>query len=213
MSQKGRQIISKKILVPCIIAVLIGIFGIWQYYNRLPPSIGESQGPSQTTTEMGQEGSPKLDNESTDFAPNFSLKDINGSIFSLNQFNGRVIIVHFMATGCGGQIRIITDHQLGQLRKICDSLCGRSNFTMLTVVVSTCESNTLDLIRSFYNITWIFGNDYDDKKLDIIEAYEKYSIMDGTIVLINKAFNVAEVYTEEVTAENLTSTITRLLEA
>lgn len=194
MSQEGTRIRSRKILIPIVLAVIVCAFGIWQYYNGLPPSTGDLEGSSSTS----------------DRAPNFSLKDINGSKFTLSQFNGRTIIVHFMSVGCGGQIREITDHQLRQLSRVCEKDCGSNNFTILTVVVSTCEENTLELIRSFYNITWIIGNDYDDKKLEIVDAYEGYSIQDGSIVLIDKSFRVVEVYNEEIWADDLSTAIGRL---
>jgi len=200
---------GKIILSFCLVTLIVAAFGIWQYYTNLPPSIGESkEASSSTETTSGVTASSS--NQSEVLAPDFSLNDINGSRFTLKQFKGRVVIVHFMAVGCGGQIRAITDHQLKQLKKVCGNHCGSSNFTMITVVVSTCERNTLDLIRSFYNITWVFGNDYDDKKLEIVDAYEKYSILDGSIILIDKSLRVAEVYIEEIDAGSLSTTLSRL---
>jgi len=196
-----RRIKGKLSLTFCIIVVTVVAFGVWQYYNQLPPSIGTSEKDTSSTGD-GLPGS----------APDFSLKDINGSKYSLKQFSGKVIAIHFMAVGCGGQIRLITDHQLKELRSICNTCCNENRLTIYTIAVSTCEKNELEKIRSFYNITWIFGNDYEDKKLDIIDAYVKYSITDGTIVLIDKTFSVVKVYTEEITAKDLSSRITQLLE-
>lgn len=192
---------NKKIFVPFILAMIVCVYGIWQYFYRLPPSIGGTEGSVSP--------SDQVTNVPSDQAPDFSLKDINGSRFTLIQFQGKIVIVHFMAVGCGGQIRAITDHQLKQLKIVCDNHCGNNNFTMITVVVSTCERNTLDLIRTFYNITWVFGNDYDDKKLEIVDAYEKYSILDGSIILIDKSLRVAEVYNEEIDAGSLSTTISK----
>ena len=200
---------GKIILSFCLVTLIVAAFGIWQYYTNLPPSIGGSKETS-SSTETASGVTASSSNQSEVLAPDFSLNDINGSRFTLKQFKGRVVIVHFMAVGCGGQIRAITDHQLKQLKKVCDNHCGSSNLTMITVVVSTCEGNTLDLIRTFYNITWFFGNDYDDKKLEIIDAYEKYSILDGSIILIDKSLRVAEVYIEEIDAGSLSTTLGRL---
>lgn len=200
---------GKIILSFCLVTLIVAAFGIRQYYTNLPPSIGESKETS-SSTETASGVTASSSNQSEVLAPDFSLNDINGSRFTLKQFKGRVVIVHFMAVGCGGQIRAITDHQLKQLKKVCDKHCGSSNFTMITVVVSTCEGNTLDLIRTFYNITWVFGNDYDDKKLEIVDAYEKYSILDGSIILIDKSLRVAEVYIEEIDAGSLSTTLGRL---
>jgi len=211
---------GKIILSFCLVTLTVAAFGIWQYYTNLPPSIGESKETSSSTetasgvtsssTETTSGATSSSSNQSEVLAPDFSLNDINGSRFTLKELEGRVVIVHFMAVGCGGQIRAITDHQLKQLKKVCDNHCGSSNLTMITVVVSTCEGNTLDLIRTFYNITWFFGNDYDDKKLEIIDAYEKYSILDGSIILIDKSLRVAEVYIEEIDAGSLSTTLGRL---
>jgi len=200
---------GKIILSFCLVTLTVAAFGIWQYYTNLPPSIGESKETS-SSTETASGVTASSSNQSEVLAPDFSLNDINGSRFTLKEFKGRVVIVHFMAVGCGGQIRAITDHQLKQLKKVCDNHCGSSNLTMITVVISTCEGNTLDLIRTFYNITWFFGNDYDDKKLEIIDAYEKYSILDGSIILIDKSLRVAEVYIEEIDAGSLSTTLGRL---
>ena len=200
---------GKIILSFCLVTLIVAAFGIWQNYTNLPPSIGESKETS-SSTETASGVTASSSNQSEVLAPDFSLNDINGSRFTLKEFKGRVVIVHFMAVGCGGQIRAITDHQLKQLKKVCDNHCGNSNLTMITVVVSTCEGNTLDLIRTFYNITWFFGNDYDDKKLEIVDAYGKYSILDGSIILIDKSLRVAEVYIEEIDAGSLSTTLSRL---
>jgi hypothetical protein len=115
--------------------------------------------------------------------------------------------------GCSGQIYPINDNQLQQLGTVCDKYCGKKPVTMVTVSVATCAScdTILAQIRNYYNITWAIGNDYDDQKLDIINAYAKYSIQDGTIVLVDKKLNVAQVYTDAITAAALSSKIDQLL--
>jgi len=47
--------------------------------------------------------------------------------------------------------------------------------------------------------------------MDVIEAYESYLIKDGTILLIDKAFNVDKVYAEAITVETLSSRINQFL--
>ena len=185
-----------KILVGICVAALIFIgYSAWQYQVQLPPTIG---GETNNPPVMGS-------------ASNFILKDINGTQFSLNQYSGKVIAVHFMAIGCSGQYNSINDNQLKQLKTICNDHCGDRSVSVVTVAVSTCSSNDLGLIRKSYGITWSFGNDYDDGKMEIIEAYKSYSILDGTILLIDKAFNVDKVYTEEITANTLSLRINQLL--
>jgi hypothetical protein len=57
------------------------------------------------------------------------------------------------------------------------------------------------------------GNDYDDGVIDIFDAYATYSVKDGTIVLIDKTFNVTKVHTEAIAASTLSSEIEQLLKA
>jgi len=182
----------------CLIAIVFVAYGAWQYHNsQLPPPIGN-----------GGNNLP-----ATGSAPNFSLRDIDGTQFSLNQFSGKVIAIHFMAVGCHGQIYPINDNQLTQLKTVCNAYCSSKPVTVVTVAVATCASSDLAQIQANYGITWVLGNDYADGKMDIVEAYNKYSIRDGTIVLIDKAFNVAEVYTDAITADTLPSKIDQLLGA
>jgi peroxiredoxin len=180
-----------------LVIVVFVAYGIWQYYVQLPPAIGGD------TDEPLQTGS----------APDFSLGDINGTQLSLSQFEGNVIAIHFMAVGCSGQYNSINDNQLRQLRTVCNTHCGNSPIKLVTVAVSTCSANDLSLIRSKYGINWALGNDYADGILDVIEAYEPFSIEDGTIILVDKAFNVDEVYTETVTSTTLITRIGQLLGA
>jgi len=196
--KKSRRGSKGKILVgACLVALFFGAYGIWQYFNQLPPTIG------------GETNNPPVIGS----AANFVLKDINGTPFALNQSSGKVIAVHFMAVGCSGQYNTINDNQLKQLKTVCNTHCSNSSVSVVTVVVSTCSNNDLSLIRTKYGITWTLGNDYADEKLDIIEAYDSYSIEDGTILLIDKAFNVDEVYTEAITSTTLSTRISQLLGA
>ena len=182
-----------------LIVVILAAYGIWQYYDgQKPPTIG---GVSGTVS------------PSTGPATDFSLRDINGTEVSLSQFNGSVIGIHFMSVGCHGQINPINEYQLAQLKGACSNLCGKEPATILTIAVATCESSDLDVLRTKYGVSWIMGNDYEDGALDIVNAYVPHEIGDGSVVLIDKAFNVVEVYGGGVAAETLSSRITQLLEA
>jgi len=197
--RKAKQWPKGKILVGvCLVAVILGAYGTWQYYIQLPPTIGD-----------GTNGNPPP----TGSAPDFSLKDIDGTQFSLNGHSGEVIAIHFMSIGCGGRIYPINDHQLKQLKNVCDNYCGDKPVAMVTVAVATCPNPDVARIRSNYGITWVLGNDYDDGKLDIVDAYVPYGIYDGTILLVDKFFDVVEVYTESVAVSTLSSKINQLLGA
>ena len=207
--RKPKQWPKGKIAVGVCLLVLICVcYGVWQYYSELPPTIGDGTTNNPPTTGDGTTNNPPA----TGSAPNFSLKDINGKQFSLKQYGGNVIVIHFMAVGCHGQMYPINDQQLKQLKNICDAYCGIKPVTMITVAVSSCQTSDLVQIRTRYGITWIFGNDYDDGKMDIVNAYRAYSIDDGTIVLIDKTFNVVQVYTKAITADTLSLTIDHLIE-
>lgn len=179
-----------------LIVILLIAYGIWQYYGtQQPPEIG---GSSNTSFVGG-------------IAPDFKHYDANGNTVKLSDFKGDVIALHFMAVGCGGQIYEINDYQLKQLNGLCGNLCAKGSVTLLTVAVATCENSALNQIRDNYGITWTFGNDYEDKVLDIVDAYIPQGIGDGTVVLINKAFNIVEVYRGGVAETTLASKINTLL--
>jgi peroxiredoxin len=180
-----RKLIFGFLMVAIWLAVFGAGFGWLQYCKQLPSSNG--------------------------LALDFSLKDINGTLFSLSQFRGNVIIVNFMNVPCGGQISPISDNQLTQMKKVCDIYVNKS-VTIVTVAVLTCGGNELAAMRANYSVTWFLGNDYDDGKLDIVNAYaHSYSVQDGALVIIDKTFNVAQVYTQAITVETLSSQINQLL--
>ncbi len=179
----------------CLVVVVFSAYGIWQYFEtQKPPSFG---GATNNPLPTGS-------------APNFSLKDINGTRFSLSQFNGKVIVLHFMSVGCSG-IDSISINQLKQLKSICDNYCRERAVVILTVAYATCPNSDLAQLRVYYGIRWFFGNDWDDYALDVINNYISYGIEPGSIVIIDKSFNVVDVYTEQVTASALSSKIYQLL--
>jgi len=179
------------IVVISLAAILVAAYGSWQYFAMETES-PEPLGP----------------------APDFPLMDINStSIFTLGEFNGKVIAIHFMIVGCHGEVYSIDDNQLRQLKSVCNSFCGGGQFVIITVLSSTCLTSNLTQIRMDYGITWRMGNDYNDGMMDIFRAYEAYSVKDGTVVLVNKAFNVTSVHMEAMTASALSSEIDQLLKA
>jgi len=142
----------------------------------------------------------------------FSLTDVNGTDGSLGAYYGDVIALHFMAVGCGGQYTTLNDNQLRQLKLVCDSKCREGDFHIITIVVSSCESSDLNQIKGYYNVTWLFGNDYDDGKLEIIERFKNYNLEDGQILLINPSFDVTHISQGEVTAGDLFTVLNHLQE-
>jgi hypothetical protein len=178
----------------CLIGLIFTTLVVWQYSSK-PPS------PTDGT----------INNPPTGSAPNFALTDINGDPFSLNQHAGKVISIHFMAVSCGGGIVQTNENHLRALKSVCSTYCGEKSVVIVTVAATTCAKSCLEKIRADYGVTWTLGNDYDDGKADIINAYSSYSIADGAIVLIDRNFDVANVYSEETTFATLSSRISQLL--
>jgi len=186
---------GKMVFGICLIGLIFVAYAAWQ------PS---SKPPSSTD---GTTNNPPL----TRSAPDFSLTDINGAPFSLSQQAGKVIAIHFMAVSCGGGIVQTNENQLRTLKSACSTYCGKKPVVVVTVAATTCATSCLEKIRSDYAVTWTLGNDYDDGKADIVNAYSSYSIADGAIVLIDRNFKIAEVYTGETSFETLSSRISQLL--
>ena len=179
----------------CLIVLIFVAYGVWQYTQ-----------PSQLSTEP-----PPINPTNPLQTPyEFTMKDINSTQFSLNSFSGKVIVLHVMGVGCHGQIYPINDNQLTQLKTVCSSFCGNEPVTLITVAVATCPSSDLAQIRATYGVTWLFGNDYDDGKMDIAQKYATQG--DGTIVLIDKTFHISDSYST-IVASTLSSKINQLLGA
>jgi len=194
IASKPRQWPKGKILGSFLLIVLVlGAYAAWQYAQPSPQSTEPP--PINPTTPLQT-------------AYEFTMKDVNGTQFSLKGFRGRIIVIHVMAVGCHGQIYSINDNQLKQLKTVCGSFCGKTQVTLITVAVATCPSSDLQQIRSDYGITWLLGNDYDDGKIDIAQKYATQG--DGTIVLIDKAYSISETY-GSTTASTLSAKINQLL--
>lgn len=191
IQRKPREWPKGKILgALCLVLLIFGAYGVWQYTqpSTAPPSINPTN-----QLEIPYE---------------FTLNDIDGTTFSLGSHRGKVIAIHIMGVGCHGQINPINDNQLTQLKTVCSSFCGNRPVTFVTVAVATCASSDLAQIRTTYGITWPIGNDYDDGTMDIAQKYASQG--DGTIVLIDKTFHIADSYTT-ITASTLSSRINQLV--
>jgi len=194
--RKPRQWPKGKILgALCLIAIIFGSYGAWQYTR--PSPISEEPPPINPTNPL-----------QTPYE--FIMRDIDGTQFSLSSFSGRVIVIHVMGVGCRGQIYPINENQLTQLKTVCSSYCGNKPVILITVAVATCENSDLEQIRATYGVTWLFGNDYDDGVMDVAQKYATQG--DGTIVLIDKTFHIFDSYST-IAASTLSSNINQLLGA
>jgi hypothetical protein len=194
-AKKPRKWPKGKILGSFFLILLVfGAYGAWQ--------------STQSSTEP-----PTINPTNTLETPyEFTMRDINGTQFSLNSFRGKVILIHILGVGCSGGINKPNPNQLTQLKTVCNSFCGKAPVTLITVAVATCQDwpNVLAQIRITYGISWLFGNDYEDGTFDIVQKYATHG--DGTIVLIDKAFHISDSY-GTITASVLSSKINQLLEA
>jgi hypothetical protein len=197
--RKPRKWPKSKILgALCLIALILVAYGIWQYTQ-----------PSQSS-QLSTEPPPINPTNLLQTPYEFTMQDINGTQFSLRSFSGKVIVIHVMGVGCHGLINPINENQLKQLRIVCSSFCGNESVTLVTVAVATCPSSDLAQIRATYNVTWLFGNDYDNGIMDIAQKYATQG--DGTIVLVDKPFHISDSYST-VNASTLSSKINQLLGA
>lgn len=195
---KPRKLPKAKLLFGIIlIAIILGSYSIRQYVEgQKPPTIGDNTGNIAP-------GGP---------APDFTFYDLDGKLITLSQFTDKVIGIHFMAVGCGGQLYEVNQYQLAQIKGVCSNFCSDKPVAFLTVAVATCENSALEDIRNNYGVTWKIGNDFADRTLDIVDTYVPLGIGDGSVVLIDKEFNIAEVYRGGVAASTLNSEINELLE-
>jgi cytochrome b561 len=93
---------ARKIFVAIsLILLILIVYGVWQSMPHTQPSTE----PPVINPTKPQENPPP-----TATAPDFSLRDVNGTRFTLSNYNGRVIAIHFMAVGCHGQIYSIFRH-------------------------------------------------------------------------------------------------------
>lgn len=90
-----------------------------------------------------------------DFAPDFTLTDIDGNTFSLKDFRGKIVIIDFFSIQCQPCIE-----QIAEIKTV------RSQFGEELVVISisryvdpTDTTEKLEAFRSDYNITWVLARD------------------------------------------------------
>ena len=83
----------------------------------------------------------------------------------------------------------------------------KTQITIFTVLVSTCDETDLSQLYDMYNVTWILGNDYQDSKLDVVEKFSEYTPEDGMIVLLDQNLYVQAVFKGAVTVDSLMARI------
>lgn len=125
-------------------------------------------------------------------APNFQLRDPWDYEFSLHQFEGKAVILHFFRIYCGGRITRESFNQIKELNKVCAELCKGEKCTegdlhMISIVLATCPTTDLKEWTEYFNINWLLGNDYDDYQLNIIKDYSGYlsKLKDPALIFVS----------------------------
>ena len=113
--------------------------------------------------------------------PAFKLMDVEGHSFNLYSRSAKPVIIHFMAISCGGEFSAINANRLQELVKVKEAVGDQVE--IVTVVVTTCATTDLIGFKKYYNVTWTFGNDYADEKLDILESFKGFDLTDGAVII------------------------------
>jgi len=126
-------------------------------------------------------------------AENFKLRDPWGYEFSLAEFKGKTVILHFFRIYCGGRITKEGFKQIEELNKVCTRLCKgekclEGNIGIISITLATCPTTDLKEWTEYFKINWLLGNDYDDYQLDIIKDYSGYlsKLRDPALIFLNK---------------------------
>lgn len=132
------------VIVAIAVGLIIGgVFGLYQLI--LKPS-GEFDSHENVLVDV------KVGTEVGQDAPNFTLTNISGEKFSLNDYREKVIVIDFMATLCGS-CKTEMEHR----KKVSSKYGGEVK--LLSIDVDPGE--TVDTIRKFkksFGAEWIFAS-------------------------------------------------------
>jgi thiol-disulfide isomerase/thioredoxin len=155
-----------------------------------------------TQADWGDGGEPNGNGPDKEVAPAFALQDIDGELFSLDVFKGRVVILDLFATWCG-PCRL----QMEELNRL------RAHYPDGVVVILSVDvdpGETSQMIRDFrdeYSATWKFARDTDD----LSTKYDASSI--PTMVIIDRDGYIAWRHQGVTSFEDLQQLIEPLLQS
>jgi thiol-disulfide isomerase/thioredoxin len=89
-----------------------------------------------------------------ELAPDFTLTDIDGSQFSLNNFRGRVVLLDFFATWCSPCLS-----EIPHLKSLNDEFGNDLVIISISVSPSTDSVEMLQQFRQDYKMNWIITRD------------------------------------------------------
>ena len=137
---------------------------------------------------------------SLDPAPNFTLTDVQGKTFSLSDYNGHIVILSFLKTRCSS-----CKMEVSQLKLVYDKY--HDSVVILAVSIDPPYDTDQQLLQ-FINetgITWTVARGTDKIKSD-------YNVqISPTIIIIDKSGYIRFRRTGEVTQEELSEQIEKLL--
>ncbi len=142
-------------------------------------------------------------------APDFTLQDANGTTFSLHNFKTKIVVLHFMQFGCGGNAGP-NEPQFNEFKTL---LNGQTDIVIITAFVGCCNFDLMQAKQN-YGVTWWFAN---DAQWDAIKKYWDYGLDESgifynpTLFLIDKEQNLRKKFSDVTSADILSSNISTLL--
>lgn len=135
-------------------------------------------------------------------APNFTLTDLEGNVFSLSDYRGKVVVIDFIATWCGA-CRLQMSHYETVWEEYKDEI------VLMSIDIDPRESE--ETLRSFAQefpyATWIWARD----TANLLSIYQVSGI--PKTVVIDQDGYIRFTYVGVVTASLLTQQINQLLKS
>ena len=127
-------------------------------------------------------GEEKIVLKEGDPAPLFSLNDINGKIWSLEELKGKVVLVNFWATWCPS----CKDEKMS-LQKLSNMTRDKSNFVILTILFNDATRRAFQFMKkNNLNLTLLLDSKQEVSKIYGLTGVPETYIIDKKGVLRRK---------------------------
>lgn len=87
-------------------------------------------------------------------APDFSLHDLNGEVVQLSLFRGKVVVLNFMATWCGG-----CRQQIKELEGVWATYSDQVKIVSIGIDSQESEDTLREYTQGYQNASWIWAKD------------------------------------------------------
>jgi peroxiredoxin len=115
-------------------------------------------------------------------APLFSLNDIGGKIWSLEEFKGKVVLVNFWATWCP-----TCKEEKRSLQKLSNMIRNKSNFVILTILYNDSARRAFQFMKNNnLNLTLLLDSKQEVSKMYGLTGVPETYIVDKKGVLRKK---------------------------